>query len=104
MIPHLHIHEGDETGVTLRIIKSDAGIACFNYVFGAEMKIVIVFDLNVCASVVANYVSDCLNQNTTHTIVTNFGTVAKNFNNETALSCLTSSIEYLNAIQFARYP
>ncbi len=56
--PRIHIHEGDDTGVTIRIIKTDSGIGCFNYVYGIEMKIIVEFNMNAGASAAHKHDND----------------------------------------------
>jgi hypothetical protein len=102
--PHIHILEGDGPFVTIHVIKTLSGIACLNYVYGKEQKILMEFHSNASASVVAKYVTDCLNKNTLYTLSTNIGTIPEKIDSEAIHVWLTNTLEYMNAVKLARYP
>ena len=100
--PHILVQKGDD--VVINIVKTHDGIACFNYVYGYGKKICIEFHRDAKASDIAKYVFGCLDTNTAYALSTNMGTISENMKHGEIYGRLTSTIEYMKAIQFARYP
>ena len=100
--PHILVQKGDD--VVINIVKTHDGIACFNYVYGYGKKICIEFHRDAKVADIAKYVSACLDKTIEYTLTTNMGTISEKMKHCEIFDWLTSTIEYMNAIQFARYP
>lgn len=102
--PRICIHEADDPFVTIALMRTDRGFACFNYVYGKEKKIVTQFCSNTSLSTITNYVVDCLTPSTMYHMRTNIGTTMETVDTSTMQLRLEHILEYISAIHRASTP
>jgi hypothetical protein len=102
--PRIQIHEADDPLVTIALMSTDSGFACFNYVYGKEKKIVTQFCSNTSSSTIANYVVDCLTPSTMYNLRTNIGTTMETVDASTMQLRIEHILGYIRAIYRASTP